>query len=77
MKGSFALVFQSAWATCTFYNVLHDWSRGQKNEQQNNINAPTPKKKINTAAGYIKKGPMKMELLKGVGLLVQRVMVPR
>ena len=30
------------WATCTVYNVLHGWSRGQKNEQQNN--APSPKK---------------------------------
>ena len=30
------------WATCTVFNVLHGWSRGQKNEQQNN--APNPKK---------------------------------
>ena len=29
-------------ATCTVYNVLHGWSREQKNEQQNN--APNPKK---------------------------------
>ena len=29
-------------ATCTVCYVLHGWSRGQKNEQQNN--APNPKK---------------------------------
>ena len=39
----------------TICNVLHGWSRGQKNEQQNN--APDPK------------GPVKIELLKGAGLL--------
>ena len=28
--------------TCTIDNVSHGWSRGQKNEQQNNV--PSPKK---------------------------------
>ena len=45
-------------------NVLHDWSRGQKNKQQNN--APSPKN--NAAAGNYQ-GPLKIELLKGEGLL--------
>ena len=42
--------------TCTICNVLHDWSRGQRNEQQNND--PTPKK--HRTAGY--QGPVKTEL---------------
>ena len=40
------------------------WSRGQKNEQHNN--APALKKN-NAAAGY--QSPVKIELLKGAGLL--------
>ena len=48
-------------ATCTVCNVLHGLSRGQKNEQQNNV--PTPKN--NAAAGY--QGPVKIELSKGAG----------
>ena len=47
-------------ATYTVCSILHSWSRGQKNEQQNN--APSPKKN-NAASGY--KGPVKIELLKG------------
>ena len=46
-----------------FCNVLHGWSRGQKSEQQNN--APSPKN--NAAGGY--QGPVKIQLLKGAGLL--------
>ena len=42
-------------ATCTVCNGLHAWARGQKNEQQNN-------------ACY--KGPVKLALLKGTGLLL-------
>ena len=34
--------------TCTVCNILHGWSRGQKNEQQNNV--PSPKK--SAAASY-------------------------
>ena len=45
------------------YIVLHDgWLRGQSNEQNN---APNPK--LSAAAGYL--GPVKIELLKGAGLL--------
>ena len=51
-------------ATCTVCYALHGWSRGQKNEQQNNV--PNPKKK-NTAAGY--QGPVKIEFLEGASLL--------
>ena len=51
-------------ATCIVCIFLHGWSRGQKNEQQNN--APSPKNNI--AAGY--KDPVKIKLLKGAGLLV-------
>ena len=40
------------------------WSRGQKNEQQNNA----PSLKNNAAAGY--KGPVKIDVLKGAGLLI-------
>ena len=50
-------------ATCSVWKVLHGWSRGQTNEQQNN--APNPKN--NAAAGY--QGPVKIELLKGACLL--------
>ena len=49
--------------TCTVCNILHGWSRGQKNEQQNNASSP----KNNAAAGY--QGPVKIELLKGTGPL--------
>ena len=42
--------------TRSICNVLHGWSRRQKNEQQNN--APNPKKITNAAAGY--KGPVKV-----------------
>ena len=56
-------------ATHTACNVLHGWLRGQKNEQQNNV--PNPKKqknkKNNAAAGC--HCPLKIELLKGAGLL--------
>ena len=45
-------------ATCTICNVLHGWSRGQKNEQQNN--APNPKKTMNQRLS----GKVKIELLK-------------
>ena len=51
-------------ATCTVRNLLHGWSRGQKNEQRNNV----PRPKNNAAAGY--KDPVKIELLKGSGLLL-------
>ena len=51
-------------ATRTVCNVLHGWSREQNDEQQKNV--PSPKKN-NAAAGY--KGPVKIELLKGTGLL--------
>ena len=54
---------QTLGATCTVCNVLHGWSRGQKNEQQNNVSSP----KNNATAGY--KGPVKIELLKEAGLL--------
>ena len=54
-----------SWATCTVCKVLHGWSRGQKNEQQNNT--PNPKKN-NATAGY--QGPVITEFLKGSGLLV-------
>ena len=50
-------------ATRTVWNVLHGWSRGQKNEQQTMF----PALKSNAAAGY--KGLLKIELLIGVGLL--------
>ena len=43
------------------------WSRGQKNEQQNNDLTPK-KNNNNTVAGY--QGPVKIELLKGAGLLL-------
>ena len=43
--------------------VLHDWSREQKNEQQNNIQTV----KNIAAASY--KNPVKIGLLKGAGLL--------
>ena len=49
--------------TGTVWNVLHGWSRGQKNEQQNNVSSP----ENNAAAGY--QGPVKIELLKDAGLL--------
>ena len=51
-------------AICTVCNVLHGWSKEQKNEQQNNV----PNSKNSAAAGN--KGPMKIELLKDVGLLL-------
>ena len=50
--------------TCTICNVLHGWLRGQKNKQQNNV----PNSKNIAAAGY--QGPVKIELLKDVGLVV-------
>ena len=43
-------------ATCTVCNVLHIWSREQKNEQQNNVPNETPNPKNNAAAGF--KGPL-------------------
>ena len=42
-------------AACTVCNVLHGWSREQRNEQQNNV--PNPKN--NATTGY--KGPVKNE----------------
>ena len=42
--------------TWTICNVSHGWSRGQKNEQRNNV-----------AAGW--QGPVKIQLFKGAGLL--------
>ena len=50
-------------APCTICNVLHGWSRKQKKEKQNH----DPNPKNNSAAGY--QGPVKIELLKGAGLL--------
>ena len=44
-------------------NVLHGFSRGQKNKQLNKL----PTLKNNAAAGY--KGPVNLELLKGADLL--------
>ena len=66
IKCSFVLTNASEGATCTVCSVLHGWSREQKNEQQHN--APSPKKPC--TAGY--QGPVKIEILKGAGLLLQR-----
>ena len=50
-------------ASCTVCNVLHSWSRGQKNEKQNRD--PNPNK--NAGAGY-------QGLVKGEGLLADRAL---
>ena len=51
-------------AACTVCSVLYGLLKRQENEQQNNV--PSPKN--NAAAGY--KGPVKIELLKGGGRLI-------
>ena len=55
----------SVGATCTICNVLHDWSREQKNEQRNNI----PTQKNNAAVSYKSRVKMQLLILKGEGLL--------
>ena len=49
-------------------NVLHVWSRGRKNEQQNN--APNLKKQTNNAAARYQGQVRKTEFSKGAGLLI-------